>query len=163
MEQFKLGKIVSAVGLKGEFKVYPYTDYKERFEEMKELYIEKDLHIIEKVRYSGQLVILKIQGIDDRTSAEKMRGKYLLIDRENARKLPDDSYYIADLIGLAAVDENGAAIGTVSDVIQNPAHDIYEILAADGRKILVPAVDEFVLNVDLEGGFIVLHLIEGML
>ena len=108
------------------------------------------------------MVVLKVAGIDDRTSAEKKRGEFLLIDRDKARKLPQDTYYIADLIGLKAVDEHGNDIGTVSDVIPNPAQDIYEIRTDEGKTILVPAVDEFVLDVDLQSRIMKLHLIEGM-
>jgi len=163
MLKFKLGKIVSAVGLKGELKVYPYTDYKERFEELSELYIGTEIYQIEKVRYSGQLAVLKFKGIDDRTAAEKKRGEFLFIDREKARKLPEDTYYIADLVGLTVIDETGRLIGKLTDVIQNPAQDLYEITTEEGKKALVPAVDEFVEAVDIEGGTVTLHLIDGLI
>lgn len=163
LNRFKLGQIVNAVGLKGENRVYPYTDYKERFEELKQLYIEDEIYEIEKVRYMGQMVIIKFVGISDRNAAEALKGKYLYIDRENARKLDDDEYFVADLIGMKVLDEAGNPVGTLSDVIQNTAQDVYEIELPDGKKFMIPAVGEFILNVDMDSRIMVVKLIEGMI
>lgn len=164
MEQLKLGQIVSVVGLKGELKVYPFTDYKERFEELGELCIEDSVFRIEKVRYgNNNVVILKIAGIDDRTSAEKLRGSYILIDKKSARKLPEDTHYIADLIGLTVINEDGTRLGTLTDVIQNKAQDLYEIETVNKTKFLIPAVEEFVLAIDIKNGTMKIHLIEGLI
>ena len=163
LNRFKLGQIVNAVGLKGENRVYPYTDYKERFEELKQLYIEDEIYEIEKVRYMGQMVIIKFVGISDRNAAEALKGKYLYIDRENARKLDEDEYFVADLIGMKVQDEAGNPVGTLSDVIQNTAQDVYEIELPDGKKFMIPAVGEFILNVDMDSRIMVVKLIEGMI
>lgn len=164
MEQLKLGQIVSVVGLKGELKVYPFTDYRERFEELKELSIAEKVFRIEKVRYgNNNVVILKIEGIDDRTSAEKLRGSFLMIDKNNARKLPEDTYFIADLIGLTVIKSDGTIVGRLTDVIQNKAQDLYEIETIDKIKFLMPAVEEFVLNIDVKNGIMKVHLIEGLI
>lgn len=163
LNRFKLGQIVNAVGLKGENRVYPYTDYKERFEELKQLYIEDEIYEIEKVRYMGQMVIIKFAGISDRNAAEALKGKYLYIDRENARKLDEDEYFVADLIGMKVLDEAGNPVGTLSDVIQNTAQDVYEIELPDGKKFMIPAVGEFILNVDMDSRIMVVKLIEGMI
>ena len=82
LKRFKLGQIVNAVGLKGESKVYPYTDYKERFEELDSLYIEDSLYKIEKVRYMGEMAIVKFEGVSDRNKAEALKGKYLYVQRK---------------------------------------------------------------------------------
>ncbi len=163
LKRFKLGQIVNAVGLKGENRVYPYTDYKERFEELKQLYIEDEIYEIEKVRYMGQMVIIKFVGISDRNAAEALKGKYLYIDRENARKLDEDEYFVADLIGMKIQDEAGNLVGTLSDVIQNTAQDVYEIELPDGKKFMIPAVGEFILDVDMDSKIMVVKLIEGMI
>ncbi len=163
LNRFKLGQIVNAVGLKGENRVYPYTDYKERFEELKQLYIEDEIYEIEKVRYMGQMVIIKFVGISDRNAAEALKGKYLYIDRENARKLDEDEYFVADLIGMKVQDEAGNPVGTLSDVIQNTAQDVYEIELPDGKKFMIPAVGEFILDVDMDSRIMVVKLIEGMI
>ncbi len=163
LNRFKLGQIVNAVGLKGENRVYPYTDYKERFEELKQLYIEDEIYEIEKVRYMGEMAVIKFVGISDRNAAEALKGKYLYIDRENARKLDEDEYFVADLIGIKVQDEDGKQVGTLSDVIQNTAQDVYEIELADGKKFMIPAVGEFILNVDMDSRIMVVKLIEGMI
>lgn len=163
LKRFKLGQIVNAVGLKGESKVYPYTDYKERFEELDSLYIENTLYNIEKVRYMGEMAIVKFEGVSDRNAAEALKGSYLYIDRENARELDEDEYFIPDLIGLEIKDEKGGVIGKLSDVIQNTAHDVYEIEMPDGRKFMIPAVGEFVLDVDMGSRVMTVRLIEGMI
>ena len=163
LNRFKLGQIVNAVGLKGENRVYPYTDYKERFEELKQLYIEDEIYEIEKVRYMGQMVIIKFVGISDRNAAEALKGKYLYIDRENARKLDEDEYFVADLIGMKVQDEAGNPVGTLSDVIQNTAQDVYEIELPEGKKFMIPAVGEFILDVDMDSRIMVVKLIEGMI
>lgn len=163
LKRFKLGQIVNAVGLKGESKVYPYTDYKERFEELDSLYIENTLYNIEKVRYMGEMAIVKFEGVSDRNAAEALKGKYLYVDRENARELDEDEYFIPDLIGLEIKDEKGGVIGKLSDVIQNAAHDVYEIEMPDGRKFMIPAVGEFVLDVDMDSRVMTVRLIEGMI
>ena len=164
MEKLKLGQIVSAVGLKGELKVYPFTDYRERFEELESLFIEDQLVQIEKVRYgNNNVVILKIRGVDDRTAADKLRGRFLLIDRKNARELPEDTYFIADLIGLTVVDDQDTVVGTLVEVIQNKSQDLYEIRTTQGTTFLLPAVEEFVLAIDMNTRRIKIHVIEGLI
>lgn len=163
LERFKLGQIVNAVGLKGESKVYPYTDYKERFEELDCLYIEDTVYEIEKVRYMGEMAIVKFKGISDRNAAEALKGKYLYVDRKNARQLEEDEYFIPDLIGMEVAAEDGKVLGVLSDVIQGTAQDVYEVQLPDGKKFLVPAVGEFILNVDPLSRRITVRLIEGMM
>lgn len=163
MEKIKIGQAVNVVGLKGELKVYHYSDYKERFEELNKVYLGNTLHRISGVRYMKDMVILKLEGIDDRTEAEKHKGKDIYIDKEDVRVLPEDTYYIFDLIGLTVVDEKGGKIGTVSDVIQNTAQDLYEIERENNSKFLIPAVEEFILNIDMNSRTMTVRLIEGLM
>lgn len=161
--QFNVGQIVNVVGIKGEFRVYPLTDYKERFEELDWVYLDNKRFDIEKVRYSNELVVLKLKGIDDRTMAEKYKTQYLKIDRENARKLPDDTFFIADLVGCEVYSMDNTFLGKLTDVIQNAAQDLYEVEIKDSRRILIPAVQEFVKEVDIENKVIKVQLIEGLM
>ena len=163
LERFKLGQIVNAVGLKGETKVYPYCDYKERFEELESLFIEDEAAKIEKVRYQGELAIIKFENVSDRNAAEALKGKYLYIDRAHARTLDEDEFFIADLCGLEVVSEDENFLGTLKDVIQGSAQDVYEIEKPDGGVFLVPAVSEFVKKVDMKGGKVTIRVIEGMM
>ena len=162
MEKIKIGRIVNAVALRGEVKVYNYSGYKERYEELDRIIVENTEYEIEKVRYQQEMFILKLAGVDNRNDAEAMKNKDVFITEEDLDELPDDTFYIRDLIGLQAVDDSGR-IGIVKDVLQPSAQDVYVIKTDSGRDILVPAVKEFVKEVNLEEGFIRLSLIEGMI
>ena len=161
-DRIKVGKITTAVGIKGEVKVYPYTDDPERFEELESVYAGDDVMYIDKVRYQKNLVILKFKGVDDRNAAEALRDRYLTIDRSELRELEEDEYFIFDLIGLEAVDQEGNHIGVVSDVIQNTAQDLYEIKKDDGSKYLVPAVYEIVTDIDINSCIMKIDPIDGL-
>lgn len=168
MEKIKIAKIVNAVGLKGEVKAYHYSDYKERFEELKELILVKDeaeiKTSIEKVRYSGELVILTLDCSKDRNMAEKLRDYDICITEKDLRELPEGSYYVRDLIGMQVEDEGEYGyIGELIDVIQNSAQDIYKVRRAGGEEILIPAVKEFIKSVDPEAKRITTSLIAGFI
>lgn len=163
MDKIKIGQVVNVVGLKGELKVYHYSDYKERFEELKQIYLENKVYKITGIRYMKDMVILKIYGIDDRTEAEKHKGKNIYIGKEDLRELPKDTYHVFDLIGLLVVDQEGRDLGILSDVIQNSAQDIYEIEREDKSKFLIPAVEEFILDIDLKTKTIKVKLLDGLL
>ncbi len=163
MEKIRLGRVTNAVGLKGELKVYPYTDYKEKFEEIDYVLMDDLRYTIENVRYLKAMVVLKLAGIDDRTSAEACKEKDLLMFLADAPPLPEDTYYVKDLIGLAVVDEEGKPVGRLSDVIINSAQDIYMVEPREGGKPFpIPAVEEFVKEVDMDKGTLRIRLIEGL-
>ena len=163
MERYKIGKIVNAVGLKGEVKVYNYSDYKERFEEIDHVFVEEEPYKIENTRYMKDLAILKLSGVQDRNGAEALKDKDLYITEDMLRSLPEDTYYIKDLIGIQVVNQAGEPVGILCDVIQNSAQDLYEIQLEDQRKILIPAVEEFILDINMEERKITVHVIEGLL
>ena len=162
MEKIKLGQIVTAVGIKGEVKVYPYTDILERFEEIDSLMIESKTAKINGVRYMKNMVILRLEGVDDRNAAEALRGKNLYIDRKDMWEMPEDTYLVKDLLGMTVMDPEGNRIGKLVDVIQNSAQDLYEIEREDGKKFLLPAVGEFVQTVNLNKRIMIVRLIEGL-
>lgn len=161
-DRITLGKITSAVGIKGEVRVYPYTDYIERFSEIKELQVESTVHKIERVSYRKNMVVLKLEGIDYRNLAEEQKGKKLYLNKEDMWEIPEDTYFVADLLGLNVLNEEGEHIGILTDVIQNSAQDIYEIQMENKKKFLLPAVKEFVLSINIEGKNMVVRLIEGL-
>lgn len=170
-KQVKVGLIVNTQGLKGDIRVYPLTDYKERFQELKEVYINPSNPIelnIEKVRYKKNLVILKFKNLDSINDVEKYKDQYLYISEKELRKLPRDTYYIIDIIGSKVYDDKNIYLGEIIDVIQNSAQDIYVIaldksVTSTQDKLLLPAVKEFIKNIDLEKKTIKVTLIEGML
>ncbi len=164
MEKIKIGRIVNAVALRGEVKVYNYSGYRERYEELKQIFVEDKEYEIEKVRYQQHMVILKLSGVDDRNGAEAMKNKDIFITEDDLLELPEDTFYIRDLIGLSVIDvENSETIGTIKDVLQPSSQDIYVVKRTNGKDAMIPVVSEFVKEVSIEEGYVKVHLIEGMI
>ncbi len=163
---FEVGQIVNTFGIKGFVKVKPFTDDITRFEELKTLYICKEEKMeqvqIEEVKYHKEMVLLKIKGIEDKTQAEMVKGLFLKIDRKDAKKLPKDTYFIADLIGLDVYTDEGELLGKVDDIYNTGASDIYVVKNELGKQILLPSIKEVLKEIDLEKEKITVHLIEGL-
>ena len=162
MDTIKLGKITAPQGIKGEVRVYPYTDKPTRFSEIEAVLLNGRRCRIEKARYMKNMAILKLEGIDDRNAAEAVRNRELLLPREELWKQPEDTYFVDDLVGCAVVSEDGAPVGTLKTIHSRPAQDLYEIERADGSSFLLPAVKEFIKDVKTDEKIIVIHLIEGL-
>ncbi len=168
MEKIKIAKIVNAVGLKGEVKVYNYSDVRERFEELDEIIIsgrkQETVRKIRKVRYQGNMVILTLEGVDDRNKAEALKDSDIYITEADLRELPEDTFYVRDLIGMKVIDEGAyGEIGILRDVLQNTSQDVYVVRTADGKDVLIPAVRDFIKSVDRDGGIITTSLIPGFI
>ena len=163
MDKIKIGKIVNAVGLKGEVKVYNYSDSPEIYETTETVYVEGSPMDIENVRIQKNMVILKLSSIDDRNQAEAAKGKEIYITEADLPELPKGQYYIRDLMGITVKEENGNVLGRVSNVLQNTAQDIFEVERSNGKKVLIPHVDQFVLDIDLDSREIKVRLIDGLL
>lgn len=163
----QVGIITSTHGVRGEVKVYPTTDDPRRFRRLKEVVLDtgrEKLNLeIEGVKFFKQFVILKFKGLDNINDIEKYRQKSLYVTRKNAVRLQRDEYFIADLIGLKVQDEDGAELGKVKDVIETGANDVYEVEMADGKSLLLPAIKQCILNVDVENGMMQVHVLEGLL
>lgn len=163
----KVGVISSTHGLKGEVKVFPTTDDVKRFRQLKEVLLdagdEKPVLQIEQVKFFKQFVILKFKGIDDIEDVQKYKGKDLLVTRENAVELKKDEYFIADLIGVSVISDDNSLRGILKDVIQTGANDVYVIDLEDGRQLLLPAIKECVLMVDLDENMMKIHVLDGLL
>ena len=163
---FEIGQIVNTFGIKGFVKINPFTDDLERFEELKSVFVVKNKELIEiqieEVKYHKHLVLVKFKGIEDINMAEKYKGCYIKIKRENARKLPEDTYFIADLIGIKVYDENGNLLGKVDDIYNNKSTDIYVIKDDLGKQILLPSTKEVIKQIDVDNDKIVVHLIDGL-
>lgn len=164
---FQVGIITSPHGVRGDVKVYPTTDDVKRFKRLKEVILDtgkERLNLeIEGVKFLKQLVILKFRGYDNANDVERFRQKPLIVPRENAVRLGRDEYFIADLMGLKVLDEEGQEIGVLREVIETGANDVYAIDLNDGRELLLPAIKQCVLEVDVEAGFIKIHILEGLL
>ena len=163
---FEVGQIVNTFGIKGVVKVKAFTDDIERFEELKTVYICKKNEMkkveIEEVKYHKDMVLLKIKGIDDMTEAEKYKGLFLKIDRKDAKKLPKDTYFIADLLGLEVYTDEGELLGKVDDIFPTGANDVYVVKDEMGKQILLPSIPEVLKEIDLEKEKIIVHLLKGL-
>ena len=166
-DYFQVGIVTSPHGVRGEMKVFPTTDDARRFKRLKEVIAdtgkERITLEIEGVKFFKNLVIIKFRGIDSCDEAEKYRKTSLLVSRENAVRLSRDEYFIADLIGLTVQNEEGSEIGVLKDVMETGANDVYVIELHDGRELLLPAIRQCVLQVDVKAGFIRIHILEGLL
>ena len=162
----KVGVITSTHGIRGEVKVFPTTDDPKRFLDLEEIILdtgkEKKTLSIQYVKFFKNMVILKFKEFDDINDVEIYRQKDLYVTREQAVPLEENEYFIADLIGLKAVSDEGEELGEIADVLQTAANDIYVIKKQGTSDLLVPAVKECVLSVDIAGGMVTLHLLPGL-
>ena len=165
-EYFEIGQIVNTFGIKGQVKVTPFTDDIHRFDQLKKVILEKNKKVqereIEEVTYHKNMVLIKFKGIEDINMAETLRNSYLKIKREDAKELPEDTYYIADLLGLAVYTEDGEYLGKVDDIYSTKANDVYVVKDEEGKQILLPGTKEVIQKVDLEKETITVHLLEGL-
>lgn len=168
MEDFlQIGVISSTHGIKGEVKVYPTTDDVNRFKKLKEVYLDTGKEKLtlhpESVKFFKQFVILKFKEYSNINEIEQFRNKSLLVDRQNAVKLRKDEYFIADLIGLKVVTDEEQTLGMLKDVLQTGANDVYIVETEGGKEVLLPAIKECVLKVDMEAGQVLVHVMPGLL
>ena len=136
-QYFEIGQIVNTFGIKGVVKVNPFTDDISQFEKMESILVEKNGSLqemqIEEVKYSKNQVLVKLKGIETIEEAEKYRNCYLKLPREKAKKLPEGTYFIADLIGLEVITDDGNLLGKVEDIYNSGANDIY-VIKDENRK-----------------------------
>ena len=165
-KKLEVGQIVNTHGIKGEIKVVPFTDDISRFDKLKKVYVktkkESKLYQIEGVRYHKNMVLLKLQGIDNPEQAELLKNSFLEIDRGDAVPLKEGTYFIADLIGLEVYTDEGKLLGKVDDIYNTGANDIYVVKDELGKTILLPGIKDVIKQVILDEKIIV-HLIPGLL
>lgn len=152
VDYFEIGHISNTHGLKGEMKVRPFTEEKERYEELKKVLVdmkgEFKEYEIESVRYQKDVVLLKLKGVDDIEEAEKLKNHYISIQREDAKNLQENEYFIADLIG-SEIFENGELIGALDDIFTAGASDVYVVKRKGKKDLLLPALKSVIKNVDV--------------
>lgn len=169
MEQFlQVGVISSTHGLRGEVKVFPTTDDAARFQTLKNVVLdtgrEKLDFEIQSVRFFKQFVIVKFKDIDNINDIEKYKGKSLFVTRENAVELEEDEYYIGDLIGMEVyTDDSEERFGVLKDVMETGANEVYIITSENHGEVLLPAIYECILDIDVEAKKMKVHLMEGLL
>ena len=162
----KVGVITTTHGVRGEVKVYPTTDA-DRFLDLEYVLLdtgrEKRKLEIQNVKYFKNLVILKFKGIDNINDIEMYKQRELWVPREEAQELDEDEYYIADLIGMKVVTEDGTSVGILKDVMETGANDVYVVEDENGKEVLLPAIKECILDVDVEKNSMTIHLMKGLI
>ena len=167
MEDYlQVGILTKPHGLHGEIKVYPTTDDNHRFKKLKVCYIqtkdEKKLVHVVSCKFFKQMVILKFQEFNSIREVESLKQCELLVNREQAVKLEEDEYFIADIIGIKVMEEDGIILGELKEVLSTQANDVYLIEGSDGREILIPAIRQCILNVNINESSMTVRLMKGM-
>ena len=166
LTHFRIGQIVNTQGLKGEVRVYPYVDDINRFDELENFYLDKNFNQefeVERVRYKGNMVIMKIKGVDSVEMAERLKTKNLYVSRENSVDLDEDEFFIADLIGLDVFTVAGEKVGTLKDVLQYSGNDVYVVKGDNDKEYLIPSTLKFVPEINIEEKKMIIDPIKGML
>lgn len=167
LEYLIVGQLINTHGVKGELKASVLTDDPQRFNDLKWVYVDKkgklEKYNIKGVKFFKQFVILKFEGVDTMDDAEKLKGYYMKVDRANAVKLPKDSFFIADIIGLEVYDENNELLGKIQDVLQTGSNDVYVVKNDAGNEILIPALKSVVKEVSIDDGRVSVILPKGLL
>ena len=153
------GRIVNTHGVRGEVKIQPWADSPEFLKDFGTLYIDGAPVKVRSARVHKGCVIASLEDIDDVNGAMRLKGKLVSIDRRDA-KLPEGGYFIQDIIGARVVDENGAEVGTLTEVLNLPGSDVYVVRGE--REILIPAVPQFILSRDIDAGVITVRMMEGL-
>ena len=153
------GQIVNTHGLRGEVRIVPWADSPDFLLQFSTLYIDGAPVRVQSSRVHKGSVIAKLEGTDDVESAMLRKGKTVQLRRTDA-KLPEGAFFLADVVGLDVVDEDGHKLGTLKEVLSPSRQQVYVV--SGQREIMIPAVPEFILETNIEGGYIKVRLIEGM-
>lgn len=166
-DELQVGVITQTHGIRGEVKVFPTTDDANRFKKLKQVTLdtgkERIPMEIEGVKFFKQFVILKFKGYDSINDVEKYRQGKLMVARGQAVRLKKDEYFVADMIGLLVVTDEGEEFGTLKDVLATGANDVYVVGREDGSEVLLPAIRDCIKKVDMDGRIMEVHIMDGLL
>ena len=165
-DMFQVGIITSPHGVKGEVKVFPTTDDNNRFKKLRDCYIEYKNELM-PVKASGckffkNMVILSFEDFNNMNDVEKFRQCKIYVDREHAVSLDENEYFVADLLGISVVDDKDNSLGVIDDVIETGSNDVYVVMNEQGKELLVPAIKDCILDVDIKGRVMRVHLLKEM-
>lgn len=165
--ELQVGVITQTHGIRGEVKVFPTTDDVNRFKKLKEVILETEKErlalTVESVKFFKQYVILKFKEYDSINDMEQYKGARLLVPREKAVKLQKDEYFVADLIGMQIITEDGESFGRLKNVLETGANDVYVVETPENKEVLLPAIKECVLHIDMDKAVITVHIMDGLL
>ena len=153
------GEIVAPFGVRGEVKLQPWCDSAGFLTQFKTLYIDGQPRRVASARVHKDMLILRLEGVEDVNAAMELKNKVVQFARADAN-LPEGRFFIEDLLGCRVEDETGAAVGELTEVLDLPAGQVYVVRGE--KEHTIPAVEEFILDMDPEAGVIRVHMIEGM-
>lgn len=159
----EIGKIVNTHGIRGELKVQPWCDDPEIFNELEYVYIGKEKFDVLRSRLHKNCIILLLGCIDDINIAEKYKNNIITVEREQLGELPEGTYYIADLEGLTVKTIDGDVLGVIDEIIKTGSNDVYILKTPSKKPILIPVIDEVVKEVNIEEGYVIVKLLEGLI
>ena len=162
-EILELGKVVNTHGSRGEIKVQPWCDDPEIFDELEYIYIGDKRYDILKSRLHKNCEIIALDGVNNINEAELLRNKVVTIEREILGELPEGTYYIADLEGLEVKTVDGQVLGTIDEVIKTGSNDVYVLNNPGKKPILIPVIEQVVKEVNIDDGFVLVELMEGLI
>ena len=167
MESILIGNVANIHGIKGEIKIYPYTDDILNLTNLKSIYFDKELkekYKIKRARVHKNMLVIKLEGINDANEALELKTKDVYIARNALKELDDDTYYIEDLLFSDIVEEeSGNVIGKLTYVFNTGANDVYEVEREDKSKIYLPAISDVIKKVDIKSKKIYVKLMEGLI
>lgn len=166
-EYLEIGQIVNTNGLKGMLKIKPFTDDITRFEDLEFVYIQKGQELIEKnieeVKYVKNMVLPKLEGIDNIDEAEKYRNLYIKINKKDIGDIPEDSYLIVDMLKCNVYTDEDKLLGKMVDVLTTGSNDVYVVKTESGKEILLPAIKEVVKDINIQNKKIIVKLMDGLI
>jgi len=165
-----LGEILRPHGVRGELKLRILTDYPERIAQMESVFVGHDPTVpdvrsyqVEQIRMNKGIGLLKLQGIEDRNEAELLRQQFVMIDLAHAVPLEDNEMYLYQLIGMTVQTADGLGLGTIRDVLETGANDVYIVDSPQYGEVLIPVTEETILHTDSNTGVLTVSLPEGLL
>ena len=165
-----LGEILRPHGVRGEVRLRILTDHPERIAELEQVFLGDDadadevtIHHVQQMRMQNEYGLLKLKGIDDRDEADTLRGLFVMVDLENAIPLEEGEFYLYQLIGLKVNTHDGQELGTITDVLETGANDVYVVDSPQYGEVLIPVTDETILETNVNAGFVRVKLPDGLL
>lgn len=155
-----IGRIGAPHGIKGLLRILPLTDFPERFDELKAVYVKNVLHEVTAIEHHGDKILLRFKGFETREAAAQLTGELLRVPRSEAAPLSGDEYYTFDIIGLTVRDMGGAVHGEITQVLKTGSNDVYVAKDEDGRELLIPALKSVVREIRIDDGFLVIDMAE---
>ncbi len=162
MDKIEFGKIVNTHGLKGEVKVYSYTDNVENILSLKKVYIDDTAYVVESMKSFKGMFLMKLKGIDRIEDTESILNKMCFREVKTGESNEEEGFFVRDLIGIKVFDEQDALIGTLKEVFETGANDVYEIVDENNHSIYLPAIKSVILLVDVTARKMVVRLMEGL-